>query len=119
MAKAKTQQEITAMAKLITRHALWILFLTVFFLSVLTSRELTWMTLGFGALKGLLAAILAWIFFLIVFDAILRSIKASAIEAQAKRRDGGLLYHFLPPDPDEVPEDFPRPAAKEKPAKAG
>ncbi len=91
-----------AIAKAITRAALACLFFAVFFLAVLVSPAINGSVLFASLLKALLAVGLGWLFFLIVSDALVRSITASAVDTRASRRDGGLLYHFLPPDPDEI-----------------
>jgi hypothetical protein len=118
MGKKSAPKEAPAIARTITRHALLLLFLAVFFLSMLSGPALTWTSLGFGLLKGLLAVALGWVFFLIVFDAVIRSITASAIDARATRREGGLLYHFLPPDPGELLDEEAAPPPKKTPKKA-
>ena len=117
MAKPKSALDAAAMARTVTRHILPLVFLAVFFLSLITSRELTWSAIAFGILKGALAGALGWIFIFIVSDAVIRSIRISAVEAEATRRDGGILYHFLPPDPDEIAEDPPAASRGKKRAK--
>jgi hypothetical protein len=117
MAKKNYTQDIAALANVITRYTLIVLFFLVFFLSVLVSPDVDWNSLFFSLLKAMLAVGLGWIFFLIVTDAVVRSITASAIESRAERRDGGLLYHFLPPDPGELGEgENPDPPPKAKKA---
>ncbi len=96
---------VSKMARPIARSSVLVLFLAVFFLSVLTGRDLTWSLIVFALLKSFLAGILGWLFLIILSDTLVRSIAASAIEAQIKRRDGGLLYHFLPPDSGEILEE--------------
>jgi hypothetical protein len=93
---------ISQLVKTITRSALGAVVFLVFLLSVLAATEVTWSTMLFAALKAFLAGVLGQVFLLIIFDTVVRSIVASANEAQAKRRDGGLLFHFLKPDPDEI-----------------
>lgn len=93
---------VQQLVKTLTRSALSALVFLVFLLSVLTASEVSWESMLHAALKALFAGILGQIFFLIIFDTVVRSIVSSAIEANAKRREGGLLFHFLKPDPDEL-----------------
>ena len=108
-------KSVQTLVRAITRNALILLFLLVFFLSVLLGPDLSPATMFFGLIKALLAVALAWIFFLVINDAVVRTITASGIDSKASRREGGLLYHFLPPDPNELPpEETAAPAQKKK-----
>jgi len=93
---------IPQLVKTITRSALGAMVFLVFLLSNLMATEISWSSLWHAAVKAVLAGILGQVFLLIVFDTLVRSIVSSAQEAQARRRDGGLLFHFLKPDPDEI-----------------
>jgi hypothetical protein len=96
---------VQQLVKAMTRSALSALVFLVFLFSILAVPELTWENLLHAGLKALLAGILGQIFLLIIFDTVVRSIVASAVEAKAKRREGGLLFHFLKPDPDEITDE--------------
>ena len=61
-----------------------------------------------------MAVILAWLFFLILSDTLIKSIMASVGDMQKKREEGGLLYHFIKPADNEI---VPKPP-KEKPKKS-
>jgi hypothetical protein len=102
----KTQQgqivNVQQLVKVMTRSALSALVFLVFLFSILTVPEVTWENMLHAGLKALLAGILGQVFLLIIFDTVVRSIVASAVEAKAQRREGGLLFHFLKPDPDEI-----------------
>lgn len=96
------QVNIAQLVKTITRSALGAMVFLVFLLSVLTAPGMSWSTLFNAGIKAALAGLLGQIFLLIIFDTVVRSIVSSAVEAQARRKEGGLLFHFLKPDPDEV-----------------
>lgn len=89
-------------AKAITRYALGILVFIVFFLSVLASPNMDADDIMHAAMKATIAGVMGYLFLLLVFDTVVKSIVSSAIESQARRREGGLIFHFLKPDPDEV-----------------
>lgn len=91
------------LAKAITKALLVLLFLAVSSLSLFFAPELTWNALVFALLKGLLAAVFGGVFLFIVADTVVKSIMSSALAARASRHEGGLLYHFLKPDPGELP----------------
>jgi hypothetical protein len=100
-----------SIAKAITRAVLAMLFLAVVGFSLLLAPEITWPHIGFALLKGALTVLFGAVFLLILTDTMVKSIAASAIEARASRREGGFLYHFLKPDPDEL-KDVEEPAKK-------
>lgn len=93
---------IQHLVRVMTRSALGALVFLVFLLSILAAPTLSWESLLHAALKALLAGLVGHIFLLIVLDTVVRSIVSSAVESHARRREGGLLFHFLKPDPDEV-----------------
>ncbi len=96
------QVNIAQLVKTITRSALGAMVFLVFLLSILTAPEISWTSMLNAGLKSVLAGLLGQIFLLIIFDTVVRSIVSSAVEAQARRKEGGLLFHFLKPDPDEI-----------------
>lgn len=105
-----------SIAKAITRAVLMTLFLAVVGFSLLLAPEITWPHIAFALLKGALTVLFGAVFLLILTDTMVKSIAASAIEARASRREGGFLYHFLKPDPDELKdgqEPSPKPAQPE------
>lgn len=94
-----------SIAKAITKAVLVMLFLAVVGFSLLLAPEVTWSHIGFALLKGALTVLFGAVFLLILTDTMVKSIAASAIESRASRREGGFIYHFLKPDPGELPED--------------
>ncbi len=92
---------VQQLVRALTRSALGAMVFLVFLLSILAAPQLNWDSFLHAAFKAAFAGILGQIFLLAVFDTVVRSIVASATEAQVRRRDGGLLFHFLKPDPDE------------------
>ena len=104
------------LTKAITRAVLVALFLAVVGFSLLLAPEITGTVVVFSLLKGLLTVLFGWIFVMILSDTLVKSIVFSALEANASRKDGGILYHFLKPDRGELPADSPE-DAKVKSAK--
>lgn len=94
-----------SMAKAITRAVLATLVFAVIGFSLLLAPEINTSEILFALGKGVLTFAFGWIFILILTDTMVKSIASSAMEAQAKRKDGGMLYHFLKPDPGEVVEE--------------
>ena len=92
----------STIAKALTKALLGTLFLFVLLLSLFLSPQITWAVLTFSLFKAALATSLGWLFFLILSDALVKSIASSAKHAKAKRFDGGMLYHFLKPDENEI-----------------
>lgn len=90
-----------SIAKAITRAILVTLVLAVIGFSLLVDPTQVFFALA----KGFLTLVFGWIFILILSDAMVKSIASSALEARASRKDGGMIYHFLKPDPGEVRED--------------
>lgn len=103
-----------SIAKAVTRAALVTLFLAVVGFSLLLAPEITWPHIAFALLKGALTVLFGAVFLLILTDTIIKSIAASAMEARASRKDGGFLYHFLKPDPEELSEGGEKSAEQEK-----
>ncbi len=93
-----------SVAKAITRAVLMTLVLAVIGFSLLFAPEINASQVVFALGKGLLTFLFGWIFILILMDALVRSIASSALEARATRKDGGMLFHFLKPDPGEIVE---------------
>ena len=107
-----------SIAKAITRTVLSGLVLAVIGFSLLLAPQIdgTQLTLAFG--KGLLTFLFGWIFILILSDTLVKSIASSALEARASRKDGGMLFHFLKPEPGELPEADGKAAGRAKPETA-
>jgi hypothetical protein len=105
-----------SIAKAITKAVLMTLVLAVVGFSLLLAPEINATQVAFALGKGFLTFLFGWIFFLILTDAMVRSIASSALEAQASRKDGGMLYHFIKPEPGEVVDTGP--AAKKTPEPA-
>jgi hypothetical protein len=93
---------VQQLVRALTRSALGAMVFLVFLLSVLASPQLNWDAMLHAGIKAALAGLIGQVFLLAIFDTVVRSIVSSATEAQVRRRDGGLLFHFLKPDPDEV-----------------
>lgn len=93
---------VQLLVRALTRSALGAMVFLVFLLSMLAAPQLNWDTFLHAALKAAFAGVLGQIFLLAVFDTVVRSIVASANEAKVRRREGGLLFHFVKPDPDEL-----------------
>ena len=94
-----------SIAKAITRTILATLVFAVIGFSLLLAPDINTAQILFALGKGFLTFVFGWIFILILSDTMVRSIASSAIEAHASRKDGGMLYHFLKPEPGEAPED--------------
>lgn len=101
-----------SMAKSITRTVLAALVLAVVGFSLLLAPEINARQIAFALGKGLLTMIFGWIFILILTDTIVRSIASSALEARASRREGGILFHFLKPEPNEIADGGGGPTRK-------
>ncbi len=101
-----------SIAKAITRAILGSLVLGVFSLSLLFANEINGSTVFMALSKSLLTLFFGWIFILILSDTLVKSIAASAREAQASRKDGGFIYHFLKPDHDEIVDESMSEASK-------
>jgi hypothetical protein len=91
-----------SIAKAITRAILVTLVLAVVGFSLLFAPEINANEVIFAIGKGFLTLLFGWIFILILSDTMVKSIAASAIEANASRKDGGMLYHFLKPEKNEI-----------------
>lgn len=94
-----------SIAKTITRTVLMTLVFAVVGFSLLFAPQIDATQVMFALGKGLLTFLFGWIFMLILTDAMVRSIAASAMEAQVSRKDGGMLFHFLKPEPGEIVEE--------------
>jgi hypothetical protein len=94
-----------SIAKAITRAILVTLVLAVIGFSLLFAPEVDAAQIMFALGKGFLTLVFGWIFILILSDTMVKSIASSAMESRATRKDGGIIYHFLKPDPNEIPED--------------
>jgi hypothetical protein len=105
-----------SIAKAITRTILMALVLAVIGFSLLLAPQIDVAQIVFALGKGLLTFLFGWIFILILTDTLVKSIVSSAMEARATRKDGGMLFYFLKPDPGELLEaDGRTPAKAEKP----
>lgn len=93
-----------SIAKAITRTVLMALVLAVIGFSLLLAPQIDTPQIVFALAKGLLTFLFGWIFILILMDTLVKSIVASALEARATRKDGGMLFYFLKPDPGELLE---------------
>lgn len=93
-----------SIAKSITRAILVTLVLAVIGFSLLLAPEINASQILFALGKGFLTLVFGYIFILILSDTMVKSIASSAMEARATRKDGGMLYHFLKPDPGEILE---------------
>ncbi len=94
-----------SIAKSITRAVLVTIVLAVIGFSLFVAPDLNGNAISMALVKGALTLVFGWIFILILSDTIVKSITASALEAQATRKDGGFIYHFLKPDLDEIDEN--------------
>jgi membrane associated rhomboid family serine protease len=103
-----------SIAKTITRAILATLVFAVIGFSLLLAPEINSTQILFALGKGFLTFAFGWIFILILSDTLVKSIASSAMEAHVSRKDGGMLYHFLKPEPGEVVEDgkAPKPAVE-------
>ena len=93
-----------SIAKAITRAVLVTLVLAVIGFSLLLAPTIDGTQIAVALGKGLLTLLFGWIFILILSDTMVRSIASSALEARATRKDGGMIFHFLKPDPGELLE---------------
>ncbi len=93
-----------SIAKSITRAVLVTLVLAVIGFSLLLAPHIDGTQTLFALGKGLLTYLFGEIFILILSDTMVKSIASSAREAQASRKDGGMIYHFLKPEPGELLE---------------
>jgi hypothetical protein len=106
-----------SIAKAITRTVLMALVLAVIGFSLLLAPQIDSTQMVFALAKGLLTFLFGWIFILILMDTLVKSIVASALEARATRKDGGMLFYFLKPDPGELLEADGRTPVKSDPSK--
>ena len=100
----------------ITHALLVIVFFTVVGFSLFLAEELSWTHLAVAFIKGCIAVGLAWIFFYILLDALVKSVITSALASQAKRFNGGLLFHFIKPEAQEIFLDEKVQSEKKQPA---
>jgi hypothetical protein len=107
-----------SIAKAITRAILITLVLAVVGFSLLLAPQIDGTQTLFALGKGLLTYLFGEIFILILSDTLVKSIASSAREAQASRKDGGMIYHFLRPEPGELPEPGAKRASRPAPEKA-
>jgi len=107
-----------SIAKAITRTVLMALVLAVIGFSLLLAPQIDSTQIVFALAKGLLTFMFGWIFILILMDTLVKSIVSSALEARATRKDGGMLFYFLKPDPGELLEADGRTPAKADPPNA-
>ncbi len=91
------------------------LFFAAVAMSLFLTEEITWDSVLFALAKGALAMAGGWLFFSMVCDAAVKTISTSASRAGATRREGGLIFHLLPPDPDEIIETEPEVTDEKKP----
>jgi hypothetical protein len=105
-----------SIAKAITRAVLVTLVLAVIGFSLLLAPRIDGNVILFALGKGLLTWLFGEIFILILTDTLVKSIAYSALEARVSRKDGGMLYHFLRPDPGELLEADGKTPAKDAPA---
>lgn len=98
-----------SMSHKITRILLGAVFFVVLIFSIYLPSEVTWNVLLFALFKAAVAVIFTWLFFLILSDTLLKSIIASVEHMQEKRKEGGLLYHFIKPADNEI---IPKPELK-------
>jgi hypothetical protein len=106
-----------SIAKSITRAILISLVLAVVGFSLLLAPQIDGTQTVFALGKGLLTYLFGEIFILILSDTLVKSIASSAREAQASRKDGGMLYHFLKPEPGELLEADDKTPARSVPEK--
>ena len=99
-----TTLQSKVISKVITKILLQVVFLMVFGFSLYLSNDLSWENFVFSLFKGIIAVIFSWLFFLILSDTIVKSLMLSVSELQEKRKDGGLIYHFIRPAENEVRE---------------
>ncbi len=97
--------DATSIAKAITRAILATLVFAVIGFSLLLAPDINTTEILFALGKGFLTFAFGWIFILILSDTMVRSIASSAMESRVSRKDGGMLFHFLKPEPGEVVED--------------
>jgi hypothetical protein len=105
-----------SIAKRITQAVLVTLVLAVIGFSLLLAPDINASTVTFALGKGFLTFVFGWIFILILMDSMVKSIASSAMEARATRREGGMMYHFLKPDLNEVGEDGEMLSKKKEPS---
>ena len=106
-----------SIAKAITRAVLMTLVLAVIGFSLLLAPTIDGTQIAFALGKGFLTLLFGWIFILILSDTMVKSIASSALESRATRKDGGMIYHFLKPDPGELLEADGRTPVKVAPEK--
>lgn len=106
-----------SIAKAITRAILVTLVLAVIGFSLLLAPQIDGTQTLFALGKGVLTYLFGEIFILILSDTLVKSIASSAREAQASRKDGGMIYHFLKPEPGELPEPDGKTRARPAPEK--
>jgi len=104
-----------SVAKAITRTVLMTLVLAVVGFSLLLAPQIDVTQIVFALGKGLLTFLFGWIFILILMDTLVKSIASSAWEARVSRKDGGMIFHFLKPEPGELLEADGRTPAKTVP----
>lgn len=104
-----------SIAKSITRAVLVTLVLAVIGFSLLLAPHIDGTQTAFALGKGLLTYLFGEIFILILSDTMVKSIASSAREAQASRKDGGMIYYFLKPEPGELLEPDGRTPSRSAP----
>ena len=89
-------------SKIINRFLVVAVFGVVLFLSLYLSDHLTWRAIAFSFFKASVSALVAWLFFLLLSETLLKSIVTLLEDKPGLREQGGLLYHLVKPDKTEI-----------------
>lgn len=100
--------------KTLSKAFVVVVFWIVFFVSLVLMPVITVNTLIFALIKSFLVSAVLWVLVVIIFDSLVKTIIADAEEKEAQRIDGGLSYHFIKPDINELQHEEENLADKNK-----
>lgn len=79
-----------------------IVFLLVLGLSLYFMDTLSWESVAWSFFKAAMGIIVGFLFILLVSDTLIKGLRTSVRDEQKERKEGGFLYHFIPPSENEV-----------------
>ncbi len=91
--------------QLLLKKSIPLVFFSLMLLSLFFEESIGWMILFFALCKSLIGTIFYWFFFMVLGEVIIKSILWSVADDSHQREEGGILFHFLKPQPDELTEE--------------
>jgi|GEM_PF-5395358 len=78
-------------------------FLGTLFLSLYFLDQLSWEGVAWSFFKALSGWIIAFLFFYLVGDTLVKGLRIAVRDEHDLRKEGGFLYHFIEPGENELP----------------